>query len=455
MVLLEKMKFSQQNPIGCIKDSNKYIGMSDTAKLRNVFISGLDSQKKEEFLHNMIVQDINHNKGVVVLDPIGNLVDSVLDKVSTARKDIYLLDASNMEFPFGLNLIEIHETDNNRRDINKLLITDFCVGLLLQILYPDNKNERIKDFLHISCHSVLDGLEKPTLLDVFLFVTSLSFRDTIIKQVKREELIQIWNTEFVKWNTEDLVFIDTLKGLVARMESFMKHSMLSPILFQKTSTISIEDIVNEGGVILCKFSRNDMGIENVNIMSSILLFKMQLAAMNRVTVPLAQRKPCFFYVHHFHSFSHNKGTIRTLAEFLSECRRYHVGLVLHHPYLDQIKRGYSGSNFLIEAILNNCGTTITFKPSGYDATFWGEYYTYFGNNTFYTKQDLVNLKENEFIGVTLQENGARSNPFLATVVSFPNDEVKKSIIQLSNSLQPTRREEIAESIHRMMEENEN
>ncbi len=52
----------------------------------------------------MIINDIRSGAGCAVIDPHGDLIDSILGHVPTARtNDVVLFDPSDEDFPIGFN----------------------------------------------------------------------------------------------------------------------------------------------------------------------------------------------------------------------------------------------------------------------------------------------------------------------------------------------------------------
>jgi len=69
----------------------------------------------------------------VVIDPHGELVDVVLEKISTRRKDVYVLDPTDISWHFGLNLLEISTKDPDRREMEKSLVVDSYITLFKRV----------------------------------------------------------------------------------------------------------------------------------------------------------------------------------------------------------------------------------------------------------------------------------------------------------------------------------
>jgi len=61
------------------------------------------------------------------------LVDVILEKISTKRKDIYVLDPADIQHPFGLNLLEISTRDPQRREMEKSLVVDSYITVFKRV----------------------------------------------------------------------------------------------------------------------------------------------------------------------------------------------------------------------------------------------------------------------------------------------------------------------------------
>lgn len=112
-----------------------------------------------------------------------------------------------------------------------------------------------------------------------------------------------------------------------KIRRFIANGLISNIICQKKSTINIADAMNSGAVILARFSRGDMGFENSALLGTMLISKIQIAAMQRVNIPQEQRVPTYLYVDEFQNFVQDGGGARSFAEILSEARKYRLGLV--------------------------------------------------------------------------------------------------------------------------------
>src|SRR5437773_3151384 len=89
---------------------------------------------------------------------------------------------------------------------------------------------------------------------------------------------------------------------------------------------------------------------------AMLVSRMGLAALSRTDVREESRRDFYMYLDEFQSF-----TTMSLANMLSELRKYRVGLVLAHQYLAQLEPEVR------DAILGNAGTMVAFRVGPEDA----------------------------------------------------------------------------------------
>src|SRR4030067_785743 len=68
-----------------------------------------------------------------------------------------------------------------------------------------------------------------------------------------------------------------------------------------------------------------------SLLGAMFITNLQLASMNRVDMPLSQRREFFLYVDEFQNFA-----TASFIKILSEARKFGLGVVLANQYIDQI-----------------------------------------------------------------------------------------------------------------------
>src|SRR5690606_30989191 len=140
----------------------------------------------------------------------------------------------------------------------------------------------------------------------------------------------------------------------------------------------------------------------------------QLAALSRASIPESLRIPFYVYLDECHSFVN-----MSIADILSEARKYKLSLFLTHQYSSQLAEG------IRSAIIGNCGTLICFRSGTEDAIWLAkEFYPTF------SETDIINLPKYG-IYLKLMIGGLRSQPFSATTITLKENlqSFKEEVLQ--------------------------
>lgn len=387
------------------------VGLDLNGRMRHVYVSGMTGVGKSTLLENMIVTDIENGKGVVVVDPHGELVDEVLDKISTDREDIFVLDPADIAYPFGMNLLELSSTDPLRREMEKVLVVDAYITAMKRVFGEGSIGANTDDIFRMSCSAILDHPEGGGLLEMLLMLVNEKYRARVCEFIKDPIVKNYWTEVFPALAGKGQFLVQNLNAPLNKIRRFIANGLVSNIICQKKSTLNVADAINSGAVILARFSRGDMGFENSALLGTMLISKIQIAAMQRVNIPKDQRVPTYLYVDEFQNFVGDEGGAKSFAEILSEARKYRLGLIIAHQFVEQLKQ--ASGNFLLEAIFNNCGTTITFRVGASDARFFEKMYYDENTGKGFKSSDIANLGLGEVVMRVMTKKGIQSQPFIA------------------------------------------
>src|SRR5262249_36316568 len=82
------------------------VGLNSEQRTHHMYVIGAPGTGKSTLLLNCILQDIKNGDGVGVLDPHGDLIKWILDRMPESRfSDVILLDPSDEEYPVGFNIL--------------------------------------------------------------------------------------------------------------------------------------------------------------------------------------------------------------------------------------------------------------------------------------------------------------------------------------------------------------
>jgi len=157
--------------------------------------------------------------------------------------------------------------------------------------------------------------------------------------------------------------------------------------------------MDKSRILLVNLAKGKIGEDLAGLLGALLVSRIGLAALSRADVVEESRRDFFVYLDEFQSF-----TTLSLANMLSELRKYRVGLVLAHRYLSQLDLQVR------DAILGNVGTIISFRLGLFDAEIL--------ENEFkpeISAVDLISLP-NYHIYLKVMIDGKVSRPFSAETV---------------------------------------
>ena len=88
----------------------------------HTYLIGKTGTGKSTLATNMIIGDIRAGAGVGVVDPHGDLIDSILAQIPTSRtNDVVLFDPSDEEFPIGFNILEPSTSQGKQLAVSALV----------------------------------------------------------------------------------------------------------------------------------------------------------------------------------------------------------------------------------------------------------------------------------------------------------------------------------------------
>jgi len=379
------------------RDRFRRFGIKRADRRRHFYVVGKTGSGKTTLFKNMIVQDIQSGEGVGVFDPHGDLVYDLLDFVPPERvKDVVYLDPSDAERPIGLNLLEIDDPSQ------KNLLASGLLDAFKQHFIDISWGPRLEYLLN---NAILTLLEVPgtTLLGIVRLLSDKDYQDYIVRKIHDPVLIAFWKKEYAQMMTNPRLITEAVSPIQNKIGRFLAPPTIRNILGQRTSSLDLNDIMNSGKILFVNLSKGKIGVDNANLLGSLLISRLNFTAMQRVNIPEDERKDFYLYADEFQNFASG-----SFASILSEARKYHLCLHLAHQYTSQIPEE------MRDAIFGNVGTIASFAVGAPDARLLeAEFVPYF------EAEDLIAI-DRYHLYLKLLVDGITSRPFSA--VSLPPPE---------------------------------
>jgi hypothetical protein len=196
--------------------------------------------------------------------------------------------------------------------------------------------------------------------------------------------------------------------------------------------------MDDGKIMICNLSKGRMGEENSSLLGSLIITKLQLAAMERIDTSEESRRDFYLYVDEFQNFVNTD----IFSNILSEARKYRLCLIMAHQYVSQLDKN------VMEAVFGNVGTIISFGIGAMDAELLETVFYH----TF-SRNDLLNLDRHS-IYLKMAINGRSSSPFSArTLPPFHGVEFqgnRDKVIRVSRERYASLKDDVEDNIKRWM-----
>ena len=154
------------------------LSISPKDALEHTIILGPTGSGKSTAMLNLILSDINAERGVLVIDPKQDLADDVLERIPAhRRKDVVVIDPASPE-PVGFNPLSCTEGQDRE------LAADTMLSVLKEI-FADSWGVRTQDILSAAILTLME-VDGASLMWLPELLTNEKFRAGITKDVKDE-----------------------------------------------------------------------------------------------------------------------------------------------------------------------------------------------------------------------------------------------------------------------------
>ena len=401
--------------------ASRPVGITDADRFFHTYVVGRTGSGKSTLLATFLEQDLRRGHGAALLDPHGDLAETVLRLVPPHRLgDVIYLNAADFAFPTPFNVLDgVAGTQSE-------LLASALVSTFKRFWGKEFWGPRSE---YIVKSAALALLERPnsTLLHMRRFLVDEGFRRSIVTRLRDASVAEYWLREYASYTPsfreEVIAPIQNKLGALA-LPPLLRH-----IVGQPRNLFDLRDVMDEGKVLVVNLAKGQIGEENAALLGSMILTRLYLAALSRADIPESERRPFFLYVDEFSSF----GTEATLSGLLSEARKMKVGVTLAHQHLAQM------SDELRGAVFGNVGTKITFGVSAEDAEYLANelhpllpaQLTDLGDHTVYVKGRVIGAQPEPLQAMTLSPSSP-ANSYRDHIVATSRERYARPRAEIEN-----------------------
>ncbi len=330
------------------KDEMQMAKIEEKDRRTHLYVVGASGAGKSKFLEFLIRQDILKGKGFGLIDPHGDLAEEIkgflllaLSNEETEER-IVCIDPANEEYTIAFNPLEKTEGISPAEAASELIEA-------FKKIWHDSWGARMEDLLRNTLIALIEA--DLTLVDLPQFLINGDFRLNTLDKVKHpitKQYFQRFNNLSPKTRDE------WMESTLNKVNAFLSDDRLRDMFSFKKSSFSLREIMDNSQILLLKLDRGRLK-ENADLIGSLFMTKIKLAAFSRSEIPKEQRIQFYLYIDEFQNFA-----TKTFIELLSEARKYGLSLILAHQNLSQLPED------LQDSILTNCGIQACFRISRKD-----------------------------------------------------------------------------------------
>lgn len=305
---------------------------------------GSTGSGKTTLLANMIIGGVRAGRGTVVIDPHGDLVLDVLDRLPASAAPKVVLFDPDQPNPPTLNPLEGHDPD---------LVVDNLVSIFGSI-FAKAWGPRMDDVMRVACLTLLRHANV-TLQHIPPLLTSPQFRAAMTVDLDDPDGLG----GFWQWYDEltPALRSQVIGPVLARLRAFLLRDFVRRSMRYPRSSFDMGHIL-DGGVLLVRIPKGQLGEDTSRLLGSLVLARVWQAATARAAVPVDARRDCTVFLDEAQNFLTLASSLDTM---LAEARKYRLSMVLAHQDLAQLPRD------LLAAVSANARNKVYFTCSPEDA----------------------------------------------------------------------------------------
>jgi len=313
------------------------------------YVVGASGTGKSKFLEFLIRQDIVKGNGFGVIDPHGDLIEDVKEYLALAlpkeelEERVLLIDPTDEKYTVAFNPLE------RLPNVSPAEIAAELVEAFKKIWF-DAWGARMEDLLRNTFIALIEA--ELTLTDLPRFLIDEDFRENVLERVEHpiaKRYFERFNALAPKTREE------WMESTLNKVNAFLSDDRIREMFSFEKSSFNLREIMDSRKILLIKLDRGKLK-ENGDLIGSLLMTKIRMAAFSRSDVPKEKRVPFYLYIDEFQNFA-----TKEFIDTLSEARKYGLSLIMAHQNLSQLPKD------LQDSILTNCGIQCYFRVSRRDA----------------------------------------------------------------------------------------
>ncbi len=329
--------------------------------LHHSFMVAKTQMGKSTLMAHLAAEAMRQDSGLVVIDPHGDLVRTLLGLVPLERtSDVVYIDLSDSQRVVGFNLLDLTQG----RPATEIVSNFVHAG---ELIWKDNWGPRMEDALRMSLRTLLEVNErlieegKPqfTVIDIPALLELESFKVRVLdKYIRDDGVLQWWAGYYDQLHKK--FNVEIINPVLTKMHRFAEHPTVRNIVGQSRSTVNFQEILAKRQILLINTATGIIGPDAAGLLGAVIVDRINFAVRQQTAIPdPAQRARVVIVVDEFQSIP---GV--DYPKLLAELQKMGASFILATQALGQLD---AIDPELRQSIMSNAATLFVFQTSAEDA----------------------------------------------------------------------------------------
>lgn len=326
------------------------VTMTAADAVQHLHVAGPTGVGKSTLLANLISQDIAAGRGVVVIEPKGDLIADVTDRIPPDRVNhVAVLDPADVTHPVGLDILNA--------PAQSVEVTVDAVVHLFRSLFSSSWGPRTQDILH-ACLLTLARTPEMTLAELPVLLTDPGFRT----RHTRDSHDGLGLGGFWGWfnSLSEAEKGQVIAPVLNKVRAFTMRTGVRRIIGQTNPPLSMTDVFTKQRIVLVPLKAGEIGPQTASLLGGLVIAQLWQAAQQQSAIDASHRRPVMLYLDEFQNYLHLP---TELDDVLAQARGLGLGMTLAHQHLAQLVRPEMRA-----AVLMNARSRLVFQTGSQDAT---------------------------------------------------------------------------------------
>jgi hypothetical protein len=293
-------------------------------------ITGITGQGKSSFIASLVVQLLNQGIAVAVIDPHGDLCDTILEVLlasgffsdTRAYQRLWYIDFSSQDAYIPFNVLnqpyETHATAAHTLEAFKRAWPELTEGAA-----------NLENILLASLLVLIENNLPITALQ--RLISDAEFRDQLLQNIKDELVIDFFQRRFAGYGRQ----ASSLSESTLRRVFILTFSpILRGCLGSRENKLHFRSLMDRN--ISCLFNLGNLDQQTQRLLGCLISVGYEEAALSRSDIPNLKRTPMHLFIDEFAQFAAHSE--EAMEHLLTQARKFGLSLNLSCQTMAQAKR---------------------------------------------------------------------------------------------------------------------